>query len=191
MSLDLAKAKSSLLDISKGFLFNAVKGIFFMKGFNTPTGGIYLFLYPNFGNMKTYIFLTALVIGLWASGAKAQTSLQQANRQYAMMAYTKAIELYEQALKENLKDTTKVNTLIKLGHSYHQVRDTPNAERVFRSLLGEGKPCLIINPIAICIMPKHWQVMANTMKQKKCMSVIIKHNKKISGEKNLQNYILT
>lgn len=110
-----------------------------MKGFNTPTGGIYLFLYPNFGNMKTYIFLTALVIVLWASDVKAQTSLQQANRQYAMMAYTKAIELYEQALKENLKDTTKVNTLIKLGHSYHQVRDTPNAERVFRSLLGEGK----------------------------------------------------
>jgi outer membrane protein OmpA-like peptidoglycan-associated protein len=110
-----------------------------MKGFNTPTGGIYLFLYPNFGIMKTYIFLTVLAISLCFSGVKAQTSVSQANRQYEMMAYTKAIELYEKALKENLKDSTKVNVLAKLGYSYHQIRDTPNAERVFKTLLGEGK----------------------------------------------------
>lgn len=89
--------------------------------------------------MKTSLLLIALAIGLWVSDAKAQTSLSQANRQYEQMAYSKAVDLYEQALKENLKDSTKANTLIKLGYSYHQLRDTPNAERIYRALLGEGK----------------------------------------------------
>ena len=89
--------------------------------------------------MKTFIFPALLVIGLGVANVQAQTFLSQANRQYEMMAYSKAVELYEQALKDNLKDTVKVNTLIKLGHSYHQLRDTPNAERVFRLLFGEGK----------------------------------------------------
>lgn len=89
--------------------------------------------------MKTYIFLIALAVAIWAKDAHAQSSLSQANRQYEMMAYSKAIELYENALKQNLQDTVKLNTLLKLGHSYHQLRDTPNAERVFRLAMGESK----------------------------------------------------
>ena len=82
--------------------------------------------------MKIYFLLTALLLGLWVKEVKAQSSLQQANRQYEAMAYSKAIDFYEQALKENLKDTVKTNTLIKLANSYRQIRDTHNAERVYR-----------------------------------------------------------
>ncbi|RDB04027.1 OmpA family protein [Runella aurantiaca] len=88
--------------------------------------------------MKTYILLIILATGLWVKEVKAQSSLQQANRQYEMMAYSKAIDLYEQALKGGLTDSTKLNTLIKLGNSYRQIRDTQNAERVYRLVVGEG-----------------------------------------------------
>ncbi|NBB21181.1 OmpA family protein [Runella sp. CRIBMP] len=88
--------------------------------------------------MKTYILLIILAIGLWVKEVKAQSSLQQANRQYEMMAYSKAIDLYEQALKGGgLADSTKLRTLIKLGNSYRQIRDTQNAERVYRLVVGE------------------------------------------------------
>ncbi len=61
--------------------------------------------------MKTYILLIILAIGLWVKEVKAQSSLQQANRQYEMMAYSKAIDLYEQALKGGgLADSTKLRT---------------------------------------------------------------------------------
>ena len=89
--------------------------------------------------MKTSILSTLLVVALVYVEVNAQSALSQANRQYEMMAYTKAIQLYEQSLKDNLKDSTKTNTLVKLGHCYHQIRDTQNAERVYRLLFGETK----------------------------------------------------
>lgn len=94
--------------------------------------------------MKRYFLLIALAIGLWVKEVKAQSSLQQANQQYEMMAYSKAIDLYELALKGNLADSTKLNTLIKLGHSYRQIRDTKNAERVYR-IVTENKNTLPAN----------------------------------------------
>ncbi|AEI49379.1 OmpA family protein [Runella slithyformis] len=94
--------------------------------------------------MKRYILLIALAIGLWVKEVKAQSSLQQANQQYEMMAYSKAIELYELALKGNLADSTKLNMLIKLGHSYRHIRDTKNAERVYRAVT-ENKNTLPAN----------------------------------------------
>jgi tetratricopeptide (TPR) repeat protein len=137
--------------------------------------------------MKTYIFLTILAIGLWTSDVKAQTSLSQANRQYEMMAYTKAIELYEQALKENLKDSTKVNTLIKLGHSYHQIRDTPNAERVFRSLLSEGKaiPRSQANSYLY-----YAQALASNGKYDEAKEVYERYNRKIHPATRLNLWII-
>lgn len=94
--------------------------------------------------MKRYFLLIALAIGLWVKDVKAQSALQQANRQYEMMAYSKAIDLYEQSLKGSLADSVKLNTLIKLGHSYRQIRDTQNAERVYRAV-ADSKNTLSAN----------------------------------------------
>ncbi|WP_428657075.1 OmpA family protein [Runella sp.] len=88
--------------------------------------------------MKTYFLLITLAFGLWVKEVKAQSPLQQANRQYEMMAYSKAIDLYEQVLKGSPADSTKLNILIKLGHSYRQIRDTQNAERVYRLVTEQG-----------------------------------------------------
>ena len=91
-----------------------------MKGYCNANRGIYLFLYPNFGIMKTSILSTLLVVALACVEVKAQTTLSHANRQYEMMAYSKAIELYEQSLKDNLKD-------LSLIHICYQLVGTPTA----------------------------------------------------------------
>ncbi|GAB3919126.1 OmpA family protein [Larkinella terrae] len=70
----------------------------------------------------------------------AQTLLKQADRQFDVLAFGNAIGLYEQALNHvNLSEEERLATLSKLGYSYRQIRDTQNAERVYRTLLGSLK----------------------------------------------------
>jgi outer membrane protein OmpA-like peptidoglycan-associated protein len=70
--------------------------------------------------------------------AQAQ-SLGQANDLYKNLSYAKAIEVYEKVLKTKLKPNEKSEALIKLAHSYRQVRDLPNAEKAYRTVITEVK----------------------------------------------------
>ncbi|MFN8356786.1 MAG: OmpA family protein [Spirosomataceae bacterium] len=83
--------------------------------------------------------LIALLALFWAVQSIAQSSLiKQANRQFDLLAYANAVELYEQALKsKSISAADKQTALLKLGYSYRQVRDTQNAERVYHTLLEE------------------------------------------------------
>ena len=73
--------------------------------------------------------------------ALAQTAAKRADQQFAQLAYAPAAELYEKALKEvplpTDNDVRQVRA--KLGYCYRQLRDTQNAERVYRDLIGEGQ----------------------------------------------------
>ena len=70
----------------------------------------------------------------------AQSLTKQADRQFDLLAYTKAVELYEQALaKPSITDEERRAARSKLAYSYGQLRDTPNAERVYRDLVGSGE----------------------------------------------------
>jgi outer membrane protein OmpA-like peptidoglycan-associated protein/tetratricopeptide (TPR) repeat protein len=84
-----------------------------------------------------YIFLF-LMAGLGAHSAQAQAVLAQANQEFEKLAYAKAAELYEKALKASPKDSSKREVLTRLAYSYRQVRDTQNAERVYRLLTASG-----------------------------------------------------
>ncbi|GAB3541002.1 OmpA family protein [Spirosoma fluminis] len=65
-------------------------------------------------------------------------SLKQADRQFDQLAYAKAIELYEQVLKTptSLSEAELRSAKARLGYSYQQLRDMPNAERVYRDLVS-------------------------------------------------------
>ncbi|WP_229311390.1 OmpA family protein [Larkinella rosea] len=66
--------------------------------------------------------------------------LKQADRQFDVLAFSNAIDLYEQALNHTkLSDEERLATLSKLGYSYRQIQDTQNAERVYRTMLGSLK----------------------------------------------------
>lgn len=85
--------------------------------------------------MRGFLLLCWLV-GCFAGSGHGQSLLKQADRQFEWLAYRSAIDLYEQALnRARLSEEERLATLSKLGYSYRQIRDTQNAERVYRSLL--------------------------------------------------------
>ena len=87
--------------------------------------------------MKHFCLFLFTVACLSFGQAKAQSASSQANRLFEQMAYSQAAELYEKALKVNPKDSSKREILTRLAYSYRQIRDTQNAERVYRILSGD------------------------------------------------------
>ncbi len=69
-----------------------------------------------------------------------QSPVRQADRQFDLLAYSKAIELYEQALsdKKSWVEADRMATLNKLAYSYRQVHDDQNALRVYQEMLSKG-----------------------------------------------------
>lgn len=88
--------------------------------------------------MKSRFFILFFLCGLCLGHLQAQSLLSQANRQFQDLAYSNAIELYEKAIKD-IKDSSKTSALLNLAYSYRQIRDSKNAERVYRMVLGEAK----------------------------------------------------
>ncbi|WP_019987470.1 carboxypeptidase regulatory-like domain-containing protein [Rudanella lutea] len=81
-----------------------------------------------------------LWLGLLATPALSQSIVKQADRQFDMLAYSKAADLYEQALQTNtvVSKADVRAARAKLAYSYRQVRDTQSAERVYRELIADG-----------------------------------------------------
>lgn len=89
--------------------------------------------------MNRLLSLSFLLLTL-AMPALAQSLVKQADRQFDQLAYTKSTELYEQALR-NPKSMTEGElraARAKLAYSYRQLRDTQNAEKAYRDLIGAG-----------------------------------------------------
>ena len=89
----------------------------------------------------TRILLIITLTWLAISPLLAQSLVKQADRQFDQLAYAKAIELYEQAFsnKTALSDADRIDARAKLGYSYQQTRDMPNAERVYHDLISGGE----------------------------------------------------
>lgn len=81
------------------------------------------------------VLLLALSISLSQKSFAQASALKQANRQFEMLAYINAIDMYEQALKGKLSDSEKLQASLRLARSYMQVRDMQNAERVYRAVV--------------------------------------------------------
>lgn len=79
-----------------------------------------------------------LILILLAFQGRAQSTMEQADREYNALAYLKAVKLYEEALgSSDLKEGEILSVEAKLAYSYRQLKDTPNAERVFRKLISD------------------------------------------------------
>ena len=87
-------------------------------------------------NALAIVILTWLMVG----PVMAQSLVKQADRQFNELAYAQAIELYEKALTNPspISETDKRDAQAKLGYSYQQIRDMPNAERIYRDLVQAG-----------------------------------------------------
>jgi outer membrane protein OmpA-like peptidoglycan-associated protein len=83
-------------------------------------------------------FYVQLLITLLAFQSWAQAPLEQADKEYNALAYLKAVTLYEEVLNApGLNEGEVLSARAKLAYSYRQLKDTPNAERVFRQLISE------------------------------------------------------
>ncbi len=87
-------------------------------------------------NAFAIVVLTWLLVG----PVLAQSLVKQADRQFNELAYAQAIELYEKALTNPtpISDVEKRDARANLGYSYQQMRDMPNAERIYRDLVASG-----------------------------------------------------
>ena len=88
--------------------------------------------------MKLRIIFSSVVFALLlvSTNGWAQTTLGAANKQYDLLAYAKAIPIYEDVLKGKLTEGEKLSARAKLAYCYRQIRDTQNAERIYRELAG-------------------------------------------------------
>ncbi len=85
--------------------------------------------------------LTLAVIGISLSFyTQAQESLYKAGQHYfENLSYVKAIEALESAIsKKGISEAQKLSAKIMLAESYTKIKDSQNAERVYKEIIDEG-----------------------------------------------------
>jgi outer membrane protein OmpA-like peptidoglycan-associated protein/tetratricopeptide (TPR) repeat protein len=117
------------------------------------------------------LVITLLVMNIsYAQNALVKT----ADHHFDNMAYAKAIDAYEQAVKKKgMSNQVKFQVLKNLGDSYMKVKDAVNAERVYRELVssagdfsGENSKVLL----------SYAQALASNAKYKESQEVYQKYN---------------
>ncbi len=81
---------------------------------------------------------TLLLIGIFSSATLSQTPFGQADKEFDALAYQDAAHLFEKLMKETaLSGMEKLSAQAKLAYSYRQIKDSENAERVFREMISD------------------------------------------------------
>ena len=90
--------------------------------------------------MNRRLLLLVLLWGRMALG-QVQSTLNQADRQFDRLSFSKAAELYEEALGKtnSLTEAQRRSALVQLAYSYRQLNDMKNAERAYSNLLVNGE----------------------------------------------------
>lgn len=103
-------------------------------------GHAYFFLTHQLKSMNRLLLLVVLLWGRMALG-QVQSTLSQADRQFDRLSFSKAAELYEEALGKtnNLTEAQRRSALVQLAYSYRQLNDMKNAERAYSNLLVNGE----------------------------------------------------
>ena len=125
---------------------------------------------------KATKFIGLLAIAMFfASVSFAQNALiKTADHHFENMAYSKAIDAYEEAIKKKgISNQAKFAVLKNLGESYMKVKDAVNAERVYRQMMssagdfsGENSKVLL----------SYAQALASNAKYKESQEIYQKYN---------------
>ncbi len=122
------------------------------------------------------VTLMAMAVSLLAHG---QSLIKMADKYYDDLAYAKAIETYEQALDKNLSGDKATQARIKLADSYCKIKDTQNAERVFRELFSNSTELGDQNN---SVLLKYAQVLASNGKYAESQEMYEKYNQKAQND---------
>jgi len=126
-------------------------------------------------------FTSFAIIWLWSGLLMAQSLTKQADGQFNQLAYAKAADLYEQALRRpgSLTDAERQTAKVRLGYSYRQMRDMPNAERVYRDLIGTSNLPEQYTPVYLY----YAQALASNGKYRESQEVYEKYSKLQAADK--------
>lgn len=120
-------------------------------------------------------FSILLIYFLFVFPGWAQTTIQQADKEYNALTYLKAVTLYEEALgTSTLNAGETLSAQAKLAYCYRQLKDTPNSERVLRQLIsdyGQDLPPEYVN----CYL-HYAQALASNGKYKEAQETYEKYN---------------
>lgn len=84
------------------------------------------------------LIYTLLALTLIIHNLSAQSTFGQADKEFNSLAYSNASQLFEKIIKEKeLTGIEKLSAQAKLGYSYRQLKDSENAERVYREMISE------------------------------------------------------
>lgn len=81
----------------------------------------------------TLLFITSLSFQVLA-----QSSINQADKEFGNLAYARAAELYSKVLQNtpNLEESQLLSVHAKLAYCYRQLKDTPKTETVLREMIS-------------------------------------------------------
>lgn len=87
--------------------------------------------------IKLLLFACAGLFSLMSFGQNAL--IKTADHHFDNLSYIKAIDAYEQALKKKgISEVEKFSAMRNLSESYLKIKDSPNAERVLKDLVGSS-----------------------------------------------------
>ncbi|MDI9873700.1 MULTISPECIES: carboxypeptidase regulatory-like domain-containing protein [Bacteroidota] len=128
------------------------------------------------------IGLVLLTAFLFVSKVSAQT-LKDAEAEFEKMSYLNAAEMFEHALKGKISDADKQTAKLKLAYAYRQIKDSQNAERVYKEIVdnpsfsGDSKAYLY-----------YAQALATNGKYKESQDVYEKYAKLATTDKRSSSF---
>lgn len=126
--------------------------------------------------------IAILMATLFIGRVHAQEALlKAAQHHYESLSYIKAIDAYESALaKKGLNEQQKLDARIKLADSYTKIKDTQNAERVYREIFEGSTGEIADDKVAASL--KYAQVLASNGKYKEAQEIYDKYTRKVEDD---------
>lgn len=132
-------------------------------------------------NVRSKIIALLVALNVVLGSASAQEALiKTGDHHYESLCYVKAVEAYEAALKKKgLTDQQKLGAKIKLADSYCKIKDTQNAERIYREVVDAAGDLSGENTI-VCL--KYAQVLASNGKYREAQEMYDKYTRKVEDD---------
>jgi tetratricopeptide (TPR) repeat protein len=113
--------------------------------------------------------------------ADAQDALiKTGNHHYESLCYVKAIDAFEQALKKGKLDgNDAVTAKVKLADSYCKIKDSQNAERVYREVIESGSDLSANDGL---ILLKYAQVLASNGKYRESQEIYDRYTRAVADD---------
>lgn len=128
-----------------------------------------------------------MVASLLSSGVFGQSALiKTGNHHYETLCYVKAIDAFEQALKNGkMAEGDKTAARTRLADSYCKIKDSQNAERIYREVIESGADLSSDNGQ---VLLKYAQVLASNGKYRESQEIYDRYTRAVADDSRGQRF---